>query len=517
MTEQDRLTPIAPATRNRRALILPGGGMRVAYQAGIVKALYDAGLRFSYADGTSGGTMNLGALLGGLTPDQLCARWRTLNPTDFVSLRPLKAYAKFPAMGALGDFDTIESRIFPHLGIDAARIRQSQGTLSTFNVCDFTDKIVRPIPHTEIVHEHLLGAISLPLATPPVRYNQRYWTDAVWIRDSNLLAAVQAGSNELWVAWCIGNTPSFSDGLLQQYVHMIEMAAVGALNEELATIAELNQRIAQGENPYGHDQPITVHVICPEIPIPLDPDYLTGKIDGKTLIAYGYRDACRYLDHRYFENLKAEGVELSPDATKMRDPGAGVFFSEVMKGHLTFGETDPQKGSRHPAAIPVAMHGAIDIRDIREFVRDPQHRAELNGFLEIHRLGGWLPAMWGEVCLFSPADQPSVSYMAYDMKVVIGGERYFFKGRKHVKFAMPWKLWRATTTLYVTLHRGESAQGEIVAAGTLRLGFTDLFSLAATLQGKGVLSWRKRLAAVGRFSKFFVGQLVRIYLLRRPA
>ncbi|MCR6653445.1 MAG: hypothetical protein NVV73_18975 [Cellvibrionaceae bacterium] len=93
----------------------------------------------------------------------------------------------------------------------------------------------------------------------------------------------------------------------------------------------------------------------------------------------------------------------------------------------------------------------------------------------------------------------------------------FFKGRKHVHFAMPWRLWGATTTLYVTLHRGESEQGEVVAAGILRLGFTDLFSLAATLQGKGVLSWRRRFAAVGRFLKFFTGQLVRIYVLRKPA
>lgn len=518
MTQHNGLIPIAPATPNRRALILPGGGMRVAYQAGVIKALHDAGLRFSYADGTSGGTMNLGALLGGLAPDQLCARWRTLDPTHFVSLRPLSAYARFPAPGALGDFDSIEARVFPHLGIDAARIRRSQGTRSTFNVCDFTDKVVVPVAHTEIAHEQLLAAISLPLATPPVRYNQRFWTDAVWIRDTNLLAAVKAGSNELWVAWCIGNTPGFSDGLLEQYVHMIEMAAVGTFNEELAAIADINQRIGLGERPYGHEQAIKVHIIHSLTPIPLDPDFLTGKIDGATLIAYGYRDACRYLqDIGYRQNIDPAGVALTPDATKMHDPAEGVFFREVMKGHLTFGETDPIKGSRHPAAIPVALHGAVDIPDIRRFALDPEHRADMNGFLEIHRLGGWLPAAWGEVCLFSPSHLPSLSYMAYDMKVVIGRQNFFFKGRKHVHFAMPWRLWGATTTLYVTLHRGDTDQGEVVAAGILRLGLADLFSLAATLQPKGTLRRRRRILALWQFVKFFTGQLLRIYLWRRPA
>lgn len=48
------MPPIAPDAPNRRALILPGGGMRVAYQAGAVQALHEAGLRFSHADGTSG-------------------------------------------------------------------------------------------------------------------------------------------------------------------------------------------------------------------------------------------------------------------------------------------------------------------------------------------------------------------------------------------------------------------------------------------------------------------------------
>ncbi len=40
-----------------RSLVLAGGGMRVAWQAGVVKALHDAGLTFDHVDGTSGGIM----------------------------------------------------------------------------------------------------------------------------------------------------------------------------------------------------------------------------------------------------------------------------------------------------------------------------------------------------------------------------------------------------------------------------------------------------------------------------
>ena len=391
------------------------------------------GLRFSFADGTSGGTMNLSALLGGATPDQLCARWRTLEPTAFVSLRPLSAYANFPNTGALGDFDSIEAKVFPHLGIDAAKVRRAQGVTATFNVCDFDDKVARAIPHEEISAELLLAAISLPLATPPVRWQGKTWTDAVWIRQSNLMAAVTAGANELWVAWLIGNTPRFKDGLIDQYVHMIEMAAAGALNEELAEIARLNARIAAGEKPYGHDAPIVVHLIRPEITLPLDPEFLLGRIDGATLVAYGYRDAIRYL-----AQMSPGGTALDPGATKARDPARGIQFRETMTGRIAFGETDPKRGYKSLAAMPAALHATIDVDDIKAFVLDPDHMGVIAGHLELHRRGGWLPATRGVIGLFTPArDDPKLSYMIYAIGVVIEGRRYWVNGRKHVRVGWP--------------------------------------------------------------------------------
>src|SRR5262245_24658032 len=165
MALDDPDVAIVPEAPNRRALILPGGGMRVVYQAGAVKALCDSGLRFSFADGTSGGTMNLAALLSGITPDDLCRRWRSLNVRDFVSPRPLKAYLRFPAMGAFGGFRGIRDKVFPHLGIDIDKVQRARSVQATFNVCDFDDKIVVSVPHAQLTLELLLAGISLPLAT----------------------------------------------------------------------------------------------------------------------------------------------------------------------------------------------------------------------------------------------------------------------------------------------------------------------------------------------------------------
>src|SRR5215813_2902361 len=129
MNETSRIPSLAAGGAEqspRRSLILAGGGMRVAYQAGVLKALQQAGLRFSHADGTSGGIINLAMLLSGLSPDEMCQRWRSLQVRDFASLLPLRDYMKGLRAPALGDADGIVRKVFPHLGIDPACIRLAQ-------------------------------------------------------------------------------------------------------------------------------------------------------------------------------------------------------------------------------------------------------------------------------------------------------------------------------------------------------------------------------------------------------
>ena len=516
MATSDPELAFTPDEPNRRALILPGGGMRVAYQAGAIKALVDSGLRFSFADGASGGTMNLAALLSGVTPEDLCQRWRSLDVTKFVAPRRLSAYLQFPAMGALGGFAGIRGTVFPHLGIDVDRVRRAQRVKATFNVCDFDDKIVVPIPQDQMALPLLLAGISLPLVTPPVRYQdktgqEKTWTDAVWIRDCNLMATVRGGANEIWVIWCIGNTPQFKKGLLEQYVHMIEMAALGTLHAEFAEIVALNARIAQGERPYGHDRPIVVHFIKPVFPLPLDPDFLEGRIDGPTLVDSGYRDASKYL-----AAMTPNGVPLDPNSTKMQTPGQGINFRESMNGRLTFGVTDPQAGYDDPAAIPFRLSASIDVYDIERFTEDPTHTGELTGHLYAPRAGFVLPGTCGMFRLFSPSGNPDLTYMVYELGYRRDGKAYYFAGRKEVRIGWIWRAWGETTTLYVRLHESNDSSGPIVAAGILRLDMFDLFALLGTFHATGCEQPWQRLRAMLRFAGFFTKELWRTYVVRRP-
>jgi hypothetical protein len=191
--------------------------------------------------------------------------------------------------------------------------------------------------------------------SPAVRRAGRTLVDAVWIKDTNLTEALRRGAEELWLVWCIGNHGVYRDGAFQQYVHMIEIAANGALQEELALVRNRGARL---------------HVIRPRVPLPLDPDFFLGRVDAATLIAMGYRDAAAYLDAPH-----ADGVAPDATATRMADPVPGVAFRERLDGD------------------GMTLHLGWEIDDLEAFAADP--RGTLVGDVSHAALGTRRPARAG--------------------------------------------------------------------------------------------------------------------------
>jgi predicted acylesterase/phospholipase RssA len=496
----------------RRSLVLAGGGMRVAWQAGVLKALYEAGLRFQHGDGTSGGTMNLGMLLSGLTPDEMCERWRSLDVKDFVSLLPLRDYLKGFDAKAMGSADGVVEKVFPHLGIDPARIRAAEGMSGSFNVCNFTRKINEAVPHTDIDLDLLVAGISLPIFMPAVKRGDTEYLDSVWIKDANIMESVKHGAEELWLVWCIGNTSRYRDGAFNQYVHMIEISAAGKLNEELDWLRDLNARIARGDSPYGQRHPVTLHVVKPAKPLPLDPDFYLGRIDAATLVDRGYADAMRCL-----RADTAAGVPLTPEATQMQDAGIGIGFRETMGGFFSLGATDPLAGAKlgKESNTQVALHASIDIEDIAAFIADPQHVSGLSGHIDFAPMGMNIPASHGVFALFMPGDEPGLSWMVYELGFQHAGKDYYLAGKKEVRVASLLRMWPATTTLYTRLHEGCDASGPVVGAGVLTLGVSALMSLASTFHASNAPSIGASFNAISKFIGFFTRSLVSTYVMRR--
>jgi predicted acylesterase/phospholipase RssA len=158
-----------------------------------------------------------------------------------MSAGSLKSYLKPFKIQGFADADNIRRKVFPHLGISVPAINKQYKFKYTFNVCDFSNKSVEAIPSASVTEDHLIAGVSLPIFMPAIKIGDRWYTDAVWIKDANLMEAVRQGSKELWLVWAIGNNPSYLGGAFNQYVHMIEMSANGALLEEYNQISLTNK------------------------------------------------------------------------------------------------------------------------------------------------------------------------------------------------------------------------------------------------------------------------------------
>jgi len=497
----------------KRSLILAGGGMRVAYQAGVIRALHQAGLRFFHADGASGGSMNLSMILSGLSPDEMCDRWRALDPKKFSSYMPLKKYLNILDLPALGTSEGIRNHVFPTLGIDVDRIRKATEMVGTYNVCNFTRKLAEVYTNDQIDLELLVAAISLPIFSPAVKRGDYEYLDAVWVKDANLMHAVKRGAEELWVVWCIGNSPKYQNGPFEQYVHMIEMAANGNLFEEFELINEINRRIEKGEPVYGHTTPIRLHLIKPSVPLPLDPDLFFGFTNDDSLIDYGYRDASHYLS-----TMTKEGVPMTPEATAMSEPTTGITFRETMSGGFAMGATDPVAGEKQGDKDKTTffMHGTINIRDLERFVSDPEHAGEIVGSVDFPSLGTGLPSTKGVFNLFSPSDDPKMKYMVYELGFKANdGKDYYMAGKKHVRDDHGLDFWKDVTTLFTVLHAGPDTSGPIVGAGTLSLSLNELRKLAGTMHVTNAKSPVQAAEALAKFGKFFLGEMWETYIERK--
>jgi predicted acylesterase/phospholipase RssA len=427
----------------RRSLLLAGGGMRVAYQAGVLVALERAGLTFAHGDGASGGTINLAMLLSGLTPAQMCERWRALDVHGFVSLLPLRRLLRAPPYPALGSSEGIRDRVLPHLGVDPSRIRAAQGMVGTFNVCDYGRKLCIAVPNDEVDLDLLVAGVSLPVLSPAVRRDGRVLVDAVWIKDANVEEAVRRGADELWLVWAIGNHGVYRNGAFQQYVHMIEMSANGSLFGELRDVALLNT---------ARQQPIRLHVIRPHVPLPLDPDFFLGRVDAATLIAMGHRDACEYL-----ATSSPEGVALGPEATRMQDPRPGVGFRETLEGEI---------------GGPACVRLGWEIDDLDAFARDGA--GTLVGDFTHPALGERVLASGGE--------------FVRDRRHWRGELRL---GTARLELVREQRSWGTVHMRLIDNARGELGSGQLQVSGTP--GW-------ATLHARGVGSMAEGARAVARFA-----------------
>lgn len=200
-------------------------------------------------------------------------------------------------------------------------------------------------------------------------------------------------------------------------------------------------------------------------------------------------------------------------------PGrTSLSFTEDMKGHVTYGETDPRVGELADGRRPLSFHLTITADDADRFVRDPEHEARADGWVDAPGHGGRRPVERGTFNLFvdpSAGDDGAEDrrLMKYRLFYTDGdGDARTLSGVKNVLHGPPTRIWPDTSTLYVRLldgHVEEDAEdgARVVAAGVLHIRLSDFARQLTTFRTAGPDGAEKLLG----FGRFFAGELWEVY------
>lgn len=229
----------------KRSLMLAGGGLKIAFQAGVLQVWLDeAGIAFDHGDGVSAACFNLAMWTQGMSGSQIADHWRTLKPLGGGDVHWTELLRPFHAE-SLFQLDAYRKKIFPRWGLDWTKIRASTRE-ATFNVYNFSKHALRPVTTAELNEDFLIAAASLPVWFPPVHIDGDTYIDAVFNTASNLEEAIRRGADELWIVWTTSERGTWKNGFIGNFFGIFEATANGGYRQTLARIARNNDAIERG-------------------------------------------------------------------------------------------------------------------------------------------------------------------------------------------------------------------------------------------------------------------------------
>lgn len=491
----------------RRALILAGGGLKVAFQAGVLQVWLDeAGLEFDLADGCSGGCLNLAMYCQGHSGTAMADAWRRYQPLASLDV-DARELLRLGYAASLFELDKMRERVFPDWGLDWETIRASDRE-ATFNAYNFSRHALATWTPDQMDEDRLVSCISLPMWFPPVVIGGELHIDSVFITDANLMEAVRRGADELWVIWTVSQLDEWHDGFVPQYFQIIEAAANGHFRRDLARIEASNAALAAGGRG-EFDRPIEVKLLEAEVDmhylVNLTRDRVAEAVNAGVLAARAWCDA----------NGIARGEGGSVPPTDIHDAHTELRFTETMRGFVAHGETDPEAGYRdgREAGSDLLFRLTIDVQGVNRFVTRPDHAATATGYVQGAALDGRRPVVDGSFNLFVDDGDPRVRYMRYRLHLG-GGPPLTLFGEKTIRDDPGWDVWADTTTLATRLVRGHVDWGDepadVVAAGVLRILVPDFLRQLTTFRTEGPTA-ADRAAALARFGRLFLGNLWDVY------
>jgi predicted patatin/cPLA2 family phospholipase len=499
-----------PDGSRKRSLILAGGGVKVAFQAGVMQVWLDeAGLEFDHADAASGGCFNLAMYCQGMTGTEIAENWRNLDPAAGVDFNWAQYLRLFYAE-SLFQLGNYRKKVFPAWGLDWEKIRQSRKE-ATFNVYNFSRHELFVYTPDQLTEDLLVASVSLPMWFEPVKIGGETYIDSVFNTDANLEEAIRRGADELWVIWTVSQRSEWLDGFVANYFQVIETAANGRYKDILRRIEANNRALAEGRHAeFG--RPIEVKELKAEVGL----HYLINFSRDRSAEAVNQgvevaRAWCRERNIPLRQAGPAYPAEVHQAVTKLQ-------FTEDMKGYVALGETDYQRGFDigRDSKTFLHCHLTIKVDGVNRFVTHPRHEAAVEGFVLCEELGGQRPIESGTFNLLVDEKNYSERRMLYRLHFRdAAGNPLTLSGHKVVRDDPGLDAWSDTSTLYTRIYRGtvtaeQEKDSEVVAAGIIRIAMFDFLKQLTTFRVEGP-TLADRSAALGRFGTLFLGKLWDVY------
>jgi cholesterol oxidase len=217
-------------------------------------------------------------------------------------------------------------------------------------------------------------------------------------------------------------------------------------------------------------------------------------------------------------NRPAVRTPAELNTTVKGDAPSRVYFTEEMKGYVTFGETDYDRGFRKGKEDNTFLmfHLTITAEDVGRFLADSRHEASAVGYVRCPALGGDMPVEKGIFNLFVDYRGRLDKRMIY--RLYLRNEKegpLTLSGFKVIQEDPSQDVWADTTTLFTKILRGhvgpeEEATAEVLATGIIHIYHRDFLRQITTIRVEAP-TLLERTEAWVHFGKAFFGPLWEVY------
>ena len=306
---------VQESKRPIRALVLPGGGGRGAYQVGVLKALKQEGLEFDLGFGTSIGGINATLYAQG-DQSRLEDLWCSIRSKDVFGLPSAHQIGRLVLGHKLGLLDTTPLEDLIRREVNLQKLKASKMKLGwcTTDLCSLETKMITvdEIMSTNELVDVLMATSALPLAFPPRHIQGKgLWIDGGLVRNTPMETAIHLGADEVYMVLLHPESINVCPvNMFEVLIRCLDIVLDASARKEVQSAELYNRLIDSGSDESKGRKKVKIRIFQPKR------GFNTNLLDidperSRRLIRHGYEDAQEQLALiKKEESGEGNGVQL---------------------------------------------------------------------------------------------------------------------------------------------------------------------------------------------------------------